>query len=317
MKETFPLKTDSQVELERAVKHYAKAALSANTRRGYASDWSDFEYWCKRTKRKSLPASPETVALYLSKMASHLKTSSLRRRITSIRKAHELAKYSSPTKEERVKTVVRGILRTHGEAQSHAAPTLLSHIQKMIASLPDSTKGIRDKALLLLGFATGTRRSELVSLNIEDLALSDEGLIIHIRKGKTDQTGRGRKIPVSYGQNKATCPILALNEWLNLSAVKTGAIFHPINQWGHISPTRLTDQSVRIILKEALKRAGVSERGFSGHSLRAGFATVAAINGASERDIQRTTGHVSLEVLRRYIRDGELFKNSASRRLGL
>lgn len=303
--------------LEAAAKRYARAALSVNTRRAYAADWVDFEYWCKRTSRKSLPATVDSVCLYLTKMAAHLKTSSLKRRITAIRKAHELSRFPSPTKDERLKTVVRGILRTNGEAQKHASPTLLRHIQKMLEVMPKNKKGIRDRTLLLLGFAGGLRRSELVALDIEDLALSDEGLAVVIRKSKTDQTGRGRTIGIGFGKNEDTCPIHALKNWLEVSGISSGRLFCPIDQWGYQSTTRLTDQSVRLILKESLKRAGISQKGFSGHSLRAGFVTVAAINGASERDIQKTTGHVSLEVLRRYIRDADIFRQSASKKLGL
>lgn len=315
----YPTLSDSNnlPDLEAAARRYVRASLSDSTRRNYASDWADFNFWCMRAKRKPLPASPETLALYLSKMATHLKTSSLKRRVTAIRKAHELAKHSSPTKDERVKSVLRGILREHGEEQNHASPTLLKHICKMIEVMPDNLKGARDKALLLLGFAGAFRRSELVALDIEDLALSDEGLIIKIKRSKTDQTERGRKVAIHYGTNSKTCPIKALSDWLEISAITSGALFRPIDQWGYQSPARLTDQSVRLILKESLKRAGISERGFSGHSLRAGFATVAAMNGASEREIQKTTGHVSLEVLRRYIRDGEIFRENASRKLGL
>ena len=309
--------SNNLADLEAAARRYARASLSENTRRAYASDWADFEYWCKRTNRRTYPATAETVALYLSKMANHLKASSLKRRVTAIRKAHELSKYPSPTNDERVKAVLRGILRTRGEAQRHAAPTLLNDIRRIVETLPENNKGIRDKALLLLGFAGGFRRSELVALDLEDLALSEDGLAVKIRRSKTDQTGRGRTIGITYGERAETCPLRALKAWLEASQIQKGALFCPIDQWGYRAPTRLTDQSVRLILKESLKRAGINEKRFSGHSLRAGFATVAAMNGASERDIQKTTGHVSLEVLRRYIRDGDLFRENASGKLGL
>jgi site-specific recombinase XerD len=187
----------------------------------------------------------------------------------------------------------------------------------MVASLPESNKGIRDKALLLLGFSGGFRRSELVGLDIEDLSISDDGLVVKIRKSKTDQTKRGRQIGIAYGANKETCPVRAVEEWLKVSQIIEGALFYPINQWGQLIPNRLTDQSVLLILKESLKRAGINEKGFSGHSLRAGFVTVAAINGATEREIQKTTGHLNTEVLRRYIRDADIFRENASKKLGL
>lgn len=319
MKNSVPtLTTERELkDLEKAAKRYAQASLSENTRRGYQSDFEDFTYWCKRTNRESLPATPNTVALYLTKMSAHLKVSSLRRRITAIRKIHELSRFPSPTKDEHVKSVLRGILRTKGEAQKHAAPTLLVHIKQMIAALPRDNKGARDKSLILLGFAGGFRRSELVGIDVEDLSISDEGLTIRIRKSKTDQTRRGRTVAVTFGANIDLCPIRALQDWLALSNTSGGPIFRSVDQWGYISPTRLTDQSVRLVLKESLHRAGIKEKGFSGHSLRAGFVTVAAINGASEREIQRTTGHVSIAVLRRYIHDANIFRETASRKLGL
>jgi site-specific recombinase XerD len=305
------------VALLAAEKRFSKASVSNNTRRAYAADWVDFEYWCKRVKRASLPATAETVALYLTKMANNLKTSSLKRRITSISKAHELKNIESPTKNERVRAVIRGILRSNGERQAHASPTLLTHIKTMIEAMPNNKKGFRDKALLLLGFAGGFRRSELVALNTEDLTLSKDGFTIKIRKSKTDQTGRGRTIAIGFGENELTCPILALEAWLSEARIARGPLFRPIDKWNVIADSRLTDQSVRLILKESLIRAGIPSKGFSGHSLRAGFVTVASINGASERDIQKTTGHVSLEVLRRYIRDANIFRENASKRLGL
>lgn len=303
--------------LEESARQYARRSLSDNTRRGYASDWSDFQFWCKRVNKKALPASPDTVALYLTKMSRHLKVSSLKRRVTAIKKAHEFSDLTSPTSDPRVKSVLRGIVVSNGEQQNHASPTLLNHIKLMLKALPDTSRGVRDRCLLLLGFAGGLRRSEIVNLNFEDLTLSKDGLVLNIRRSKTDQTSRGRKIAIKFGQDRSTCPITALESWIERLGKAKGHVFCAIDRWGYLSPNRLTDQSVRLIVKESLKRAKISEKNFSGHSLRAGFATVAAINGASERDIQRTTGHVSLEVLRRYIRDGEIFRNNASDKLGL
>lgn len=303
--------------LSEAARKYARAALSSSTQRGYKSDFEDFVYWCHRVNRKSLPATPETVALYLTQMSQHLRTSSLRRRVTAICRAHELSKFPSPTTDSRVKTVLRGIIRTKGEAVSHASPTLMRHITDIIASMPDSLKGKRDTALLLLGFAGGFRRSELVGLDVEDVSLHDEGLVLNLSRSKTDQTGRGRKVPICYGTKANLCPVRAFLTWLSASHITAGPLFRPIDQWGYLGDSRLTGQSVRLILRESLLRAGISPRGFSGHSLRAGFVTVAFINGASEREIQSSTGHTNANVLRRYHRDANLFRQSASKKLGL
>ncbi len=313
-----PLIDDKDLSaLHQAARKYARAALSTNTQRGYRSDFEDFVHWCHRVNRKSLPASPETVALYLTQMSQHLKTSSLRRRVTAICRAHELSKFSSPTLDSGVKTVLRGIIRTKGEAASHAAPTLLKHITRLVSAMPDSLKGKRDTALLLLGFAGGFRRSELVGIDVDDVSLHEEGLVVNLSRSKTDQTGRGRKVPICYGTHSHLCPVRTFLSWLSASNITTGPVFRPVDQWGSLGDARLTAQSVRLVLKEGLLRAGISPRGFSGHSLRAGFVTVAFINGASEREVQSSTGHVNSNVLRRYHRDANLFRQSASKKLGL
>lgn len=305
-------------ELEKASLKYSRSSLSENSKKGYRSDFNDFAHWCKRSNRVALPATANSVALYLTKMSSHLKVSSLRRRVTAISKTHEAAGHQSPTLDAKVKSVLRGIIRTNWERQKHAQPTLIEHVKMIATTLSASdAKSIRDKALLLIGFAGGFRRSELVALNIEDLALAKEGIVITINKSKTDQTGKSRPVAIMYGNDPITCPVKALTALLELLGTSSGALFRGINRWGQLSPSRLTDQSVRLILMETLKKAGISSKGFSGHSLRAGFVTVASINGVSERDIQRTTGHSSLEVLRRYIRDAEIFRDNASKRLGL
>lgn len=304
-------------QLEKANRIFARASYAHNTKRGYASDWNDFLSWCRELHRNPLPADASTVALYITELTNTLKVSSLRRRIIAIKKAHEIAELKSPTTDERIRQLLRGIIRTKGIAQDHAVPTLLKHIQMVVAALPANIKGIRDRAILLIGFAGGLRRSELVGLNVEDLALGEEGIAVHVRKGSKDLLQEERIVGITFGLNPETCPIKALEEWLKVSGDISGRLFAPINRWGKISKDRLTDQSIRLIVKEALKRAGIAESGFSGHSLRAGFATVAAMNGASEREIQRSTGHISLDVLRRYIRDGDLFRLNASRKLGL
>jgi site-specific recombinase XerD len=313
---TITKTTEPDMLFEKA-KEYAAAALAKNSQRAYKADFQDFCFWCLRKKKKPLPALPETVALYLSNMALELKVSSLRRRMTSINAAHELSKVPSPTKDAHVKKVMRGIIRTHGEAQKHASPTLLKHIQKMTLAMPKTLTGTRNRALLLLGFAGGFRRSELTGINIEDLSEAKEGLVVKLVRSKTDQTGKGRQIAIAYGSDSKLCPVRAVQAWLKDSGITEGPLFRAIDKWGYVSANRLTDQSVRLILIESLKRAGLSTKGFSGHSLRAGFVTVAFINGASERDVQLTTGHTNTNILRRYHRDANLFRNAASGKLGL
>lgn len=291
--------------------------MPENTRRSYACDWSDFRSWCQKRSRVALPASPETVALYLTARSRTHKVSSLSRRLTVIGKVHRACGTDSPTAHERVRRLWRGILREKGAAPERKAPVLTADLRKMIALLDKDLAGIRDRALLLFGFAGALRRSELVALNLGDLQLTDAGIIVTVRRGKTDQAGRGRKIGIPHGQYEATCPVKAMLAWIRAAEVSRGPLFRKVNRHGQLEGARLSDKSVALIIKRAMKRAGFRPAEFSGHSLRAGLATSAAIAGADERSIQNQTGHASLKVLRTYIRDGSLFRNNAASKAGL
>ena len=188
---------------------------------------------------------------------------------------------------------------------------------QLVATLDEDLAGARDRALLLVGFAGAMRRSELVALNFSDLQLTDEGFVIHVRRSKTDQTGKGRKIGIPFGQHAGTCPVRALLAWLEHSGIDRGAIFRKVNRHGQLEGVRLSDRSVAEVVKRACKAAGLKPSKFSGHSLRAGLATSAAMAGVEERSIQDQTGHKSLKVLRTYIREGSLFRNNAARKVGL
>lgn len=296
---------------------FEKRALPENTRRSYASDWKDFRSWCARRSRVALPASPETVALYLTARSRTHKVSSLSRRLTVIGKVHRAWGKVSPVTDDRVRRVWRGILHDKGEAPERKTPTLTSDIRKMVAGLEDDLAGLRDRALLLCGFAGAMRRSELVALNFSDLQLTDDGFVIHVRRSKTDQTGKGRKVGIPYGQHAITCPVRALLAWLERSHIDRGAIFRKVNRHGQLEGTRLSDRSVAEVVKRACRAAGLKASMFSGHSLRAGLATSAAMAGVEERSIQEQTGHKSLKVLRTYIREGNLFRNNAAKKVGL
>jgi integrase len=187
----------------------------------------------------------------------------------------------------------------------------------MVAALPPGSIGIRDRALLLVGFAGAFRRSELVGLNREDVEFVSEGLVTTLRRSKTDQEGHGRKVAVPFGSNLETCPVRALQAWLDISKIASGAIFHPINRHGRIQPGRLSGEAVAIVVKRYAAACGKDASHFAGHSLRAGLATQAAIAGVSERSIMNQTGHRSTAMVRRYIRDGSLFRDNAAGRVGL
>lgn len=304
-------------ELLGEISRYEKKSMAENTLRAYRSDWDDFRLWCRRKKLLALPARPDTVALYLSARARTHKVASLSRRLTVIGKLHRAAGRDNPVSDERVVRVWRGILREKSEAQSRRSPVLVTHLRKMLTNLPEGPAGVRDRALILFGFAGAMRRSELVALNVGDLQLADEGFVVSLRRSKTDQTGKGRKIGIPYGEHTETCPVRSMLRWLELADIDRGPIFRKVNRHGRLEGERLCDRSVAIIIKRALKRAGVRSSNFSGHSLRAGLATAAAMAGVDERAIQNQTGHRSLKVLRTYIRDGSLFRNNAAKKVGL
>ncbi len=304
-------------ELGDEVHRYVKQAKTENTRRAYRADWDDFSNWCEKYRRQPLPAAPDTVAYYLADRSKDLKTSTLQRRLATIAEAHREAGFESPTKSSQVKSVWAGIRCEKGVAQNHKKPTLTKHIREMVSHLPDGLLGVRDRALLLLGFAGAMRRSELVGLDVTDVALTDEGLVVLIRKSKTDQVKEGRKIGIPRGEHTETCPVRAVLAWLDEADIKEGALFRSVNKHGHVMGTRLSDRTVAEVVKRSLVAAGKSARGFAAHSLRAGLITQAAMNDVPERAIQEQSGHKSLLVMRRYIRDGSLFRQNAAAKVGL
>lgn len=304
-------------ELGTRARDFLRQAKAANTRKAYRADWADFASWCAKYRREPLPARPDTVAYYLADKSAHLKVSTLQRRLATISEAHRAAGYESPNHQPQVRLVWQGIRREKGIAQEHKKPALTKHIRLMVARLPETLLGARDRALLLLGFSGAMRRSELVGLEVSDVAQADEGLVVMIQKSKTDQVREGRKVGIPFGTNPETCPVRALHAWLEAAGIEAGPLFRPVNRHGHVQEKRLSDRAVAEVVKRSLKAAGKSARGYSGHSLRAGLVTQAAIAGASERSIQDQSGHRSLAVMRRYIRDGSLFRENAAAKVGL
>jgi integrase len=302
---------------ERA-RDYFRQAKAASTCASYARDWRDFCGWCRTQGRLELPAHPETVALYLTDLAETRKVATLEKRLAAISQAHQFAGYPSPTQEILVRTVMAGIRRAKGTAQPGKRPIVTEDLRQLIAALPATLAGRRDAALLLLGFAGGFRRSELVSLDIEDLRFTSEGLIVLLRRSKTDQEGEGREVGIPYGSTPATCPVRAVQNWLaDLPTGGAGPLFRPINRHGKLLPPRLTDRSVALVVKRSASAAGLDSGEVAGHSLRSGLATSAAAAGVPERAIMAQTGHRSLATLRKYIRSGSLFLENAAARVGL
>ena len=298
-------------------KDYARQAKSHNTRRAYASDWDDFARWCQPYGFVPLPARPETVALYLTALADALKPSTLGRRLATISQVHQAAGHDTPTSAAPVRLVWAGIRRAKGTDQHGKAPAVTAEMRRMVDTLDDRLIGVRDRALLLLGFAGAFRRSELVGLDIKDVQAGHDGLTVHIRKSKTDQEGQGRKVGIPYGSHPHTCPVRAIAAWREKSGLAEGALFRPVNRHGKMQPGRLSDRAVALIVKRAAEAAGLDPTKYAGHSLRAGLATSAAQAGVSERSIMAQTGHKSVMVARRYIRDGSLFRDNAAAQVGL
>jgi len=286
-------------------------ARARATRKAYGADIRHFEGWCRSKGLQAAPASPEAVALYLADHADALKPATLQRRMSAISQAHKTAGYSSPTADAKVRAVWKGICRQRGTAQAGKAALLPETLRPIIDGLPDGLMGVRDRALLLVGFFGGFRRSELVALDVADVAFTREGLVITVRRSKTDQDGQGLAKALPYMPNPDSCPVRALQGWLEASGIAEGAVFRSINRHG-VMGGRLSDRAVSLVVKRRATSAGIDAGNLSGHSLRAGFATAAAIGGASERAIMAQTGHRSLTVMRRYIRDANLFRENAA-----
>ena len=287
----------------------AKAEKAASTRKAYATDFRLFREWCEARGVLSLPAAPETVAAYLAAHASTSKASTLGRRVAAIRYAHKLASLALPTDAEGVKATMRGIRRTYGSARVRKVPAVAGKMLGMVATAPDKFAGLRDRALLLVGFGGALRRSELVALDVSDIEATETGLLVKIRGSKTDQERAGATIAIARGD--VACPAMALREWLEAAGIESGPIFRPIDKGGTVRTTRLTDRSVANIVKAYASRAGFDASVFSGHSLRAGFLTSAAGKGASIFKMMDVSRHKSVDTLRGYVRDAELFKDHA------
>jgi site-specific recombinase XerD len=305
--------------LAEQAQEFAAAAKAGNTVRAYAADWNDFRQWCEAHALPSLPAEPGTVALYLTDRAATLKTSSLARRLTTISRAHQAAGYPSPAAMQHavVSEVWKGIKRTKGTAEVGKTPFLTADLRVVMEQLPAGLLGFRDRALLLVGFAGGFRRSELAGLTVEDLRETPEGIAIRLGRSKTDQEGQGRRVALPYGSDPQTCPVRVLRAWLEAARITAGPLFRGVDQFGFVSETKLHPDSVGFIVKRAVGNAGLDAMEYAGHSLRAGLATQAAMNGASELAIMKQTGHRSLATVRKYIREGSLFRDNAATRLGL
>jgi site-specific recombinase XerD len=294
-------------------REFVSQSKAEATKKAYASDWSSFTTWCQSFGFRALPASPETIATYISCLVSHgRKVATIQRSLVSISQAHKMGGFHTPTSDALVREVLKGVRRSLGTAQVQKAPALPDQIKAMLATLPDDLLGVRDRALLLLGFSGGVRRSELVDLDVADIEFTADGLVVTIKKSKADQESLGRKIGIPYGSCPATCPVRSLRTWLDAAGIRRGSVFRPVGRWGHVGDGRLDDRAVARVVKKYASMTGLDPEKYAGHSLRAGLATAAAKAGKSERSIMNQTGHRSVQMVRKYIRDGGLFLENAA-----
>ncbi len=287
-----------QLELIERARAYATRAKSDSTRRAYQTDWADFETWCASQGFEPLPATPAVVGLFLAERAAVLKPASLSRRLAAISVQHRQAGHHLDTRAPAIRDVMIGIRREKAKAGAvtvKKTAAVSDDIRAMVGTLDGSASGVRDRALLLLGFAGAFRRSELVALDAGDITVRKEGLAVTIRRSKTDQEGQGRQVAVCYGSDPTTCPVRAVKAWLALVGTD-GPLFRAINKGGRIGTERLSDKAVALVVKRTAETAGLDPALYAGHSLRSGFATTAARNGASEAAIMRQTGHRSVQV---------------------
>jgi len=293
-----------------------KNSKARNTVRAYKSDFRDFEFFCAKNGFKNLPSEPKIISLYLTYLSTkNIKMSTLKRRLVSIGVIHKLKGYYLDTKHPSIIENIMGIKRRKGSIQRGKKPLLISNLKQLINVIDkeniDEIKKFRDRSIILIGFSGGFRRNEIVTLNYDDLDFVTEGLKVYIRRSKTDQFGEGSIKGLPYFNNSQYCPVISIQKWIEVSKINSGPLFRRFTKGCGLSSNRLTDQTVALLIKKYLKIAGIDSKNYSGHSLRSGFATSAAEAGAEERTIMAMTGHKSSEMVRRYIKEANLFKNNA------
>ena len=282
---------------------------SNNTIRAYQSDYNDFSLFCTKNGFQAMPTEPKILSLYITHLASYSKFSTLKRRLASISIIHKTKGHYIDTKHPIIVENLMGIKRTNGSNQKGKKPLLINDLKQLIQAIDKSKekniRKIRDKALILIGFSGGFRRSELVDIEYEDIEFVEEGVKIFVKRSKTDQSGEGMTKAIPYFNNINFCPVKALNKWVVEAELKDGKIFN------------ISDKNVALIIKKYANYAGLDAHKYAGHSLRSGFATSTAESGAEERNIMAMTGHKSTEMVRRYIKEANLFKNNALNKIKL
>lgn len=300
-------------ELVESARAYARASTAPRTLAAYRAAWGAFDAWCGTRGLASLPAAPDAVALYVAARAdAGRKPATLALDVAGIAWAHKAAGHPSPTAAACVAEVLAGIRRTVGTAQRQAAPLMGGDVRRIASTLPAGILGTRDRALLLAGFAGAFRRSELVALEVRDLHFGTEGLAVTLRRSKTDQEGEGRTVAIPFSGTPEACPVRAVRAWLDAAGITEGPVFRAVSRHGRVGTCALTGRAVALIVKRAAESVGLDAGSFSGHSLRAGLVSSAALRGKGEACIMRTTGHRTERMVRRYIRHAEAWKDNAA-----
>jgi integrase len=291
----------TDTDVAEKIRRLVQAATAPNTRRAYRSDLAHF-----LVNGGGLPATAADVATYLARFGGELAVATLARRLVAIGRAHTSQELKNPCQAELVRLTLRGIRRTYGRPQRQAQALTKEEINSIVAAFGNSPRDLRDRALLLVGFYGAFRRSELIAVDCKSIAWSNQGIVITIRKSKTDQERKGREVAIPQSGG-SICPVRAVECWIEASGIVEGPVFRPIDRAGRISKAALSADAVSVILKRRLKETGYDPIGYSGHSLRAGFVTEAVNAGVPTWKIRRQTGHSSEAMLDRYIRQIEAF----------
>lgn len=287
-----------------ATQEYVRASKSANTQRNYLRQWKLFENYCDG-RGDALPASPVLIANYLADCAQDgLSVATIEQALAAIAFYYRSHNLEDTTASSLVRATMSGIRHTHGKPPRQAEPILRESLRALVANLPDDTRGKRDRALLLLAFALARRQSEMIAFDVGDVELRGDVLRITIRRSKTDQSGKGvvKQIHTLAEQAADICPVRALRAWLQAAEIKNGPLFRKVDRWGHVSEYRMNPRSVSYLIDRSVASIGLDPALYSGHSLRAGFATQADLDGKSIDEIQDVTDHKSGDMVRRYLR---------------
>lgn len=306
------------LEILTNAREFLSITVADSTREVYSRDWQAFRKWCETLGLPDFPSSPEVVACYFTSLAMKgFRITTIRRHSAAIAAAHRAAGHPTPTTHPAIKELLRGMSRKLGTPPRPVDALLSEDIKRMARAQPDTLIGARDRAIILLGFAGAFRRSEIVGLDINDISYRDEGLVILLRRSKTDQNGEGRLVGIPVGINPDTCPVVALRKWLEFSCISEGAVFRGLDRYSNMVSSRLSRRWIGEIIKRAARSAGLDPARYSGHSLRSGHCTQAARSGVAEHIIMQQTGHRSQAALKRYLRLGKIFEENSAKSLDL